>query len=258
MRYRSCRHSARLFLCAVTSLVLTFIAPLEGAAQVAIRPALGLQTMTFIGDRPVSQPISAGEDREDRLGGGITGPQNGIRLQFEILSEESDLIRFPLSLEYYFLSGTTTYQLPTLGPRRQSWTFDHTANIASAGVGVMVAPFDNPDVYLLVEAKGNYIFPTSLESRIYYADNNETIQRNVVEPAPGTFRIGGYTRLGAQLEFFEPLLLDFSFGVGALNLISKETDPAEQRNLLIVDSELREPEQTIPYFGLNMSVIWKL
>lgn len=258
MRYRSCRHSARVFLCASIYALLVFASSIPAVAQVTIRPSLGLQTMTFVGDKPVTQPISPGPDREERLGGGMVGPHVGARLQFEVASQENAIIRFPLSLEYYFLDGATTFSLSTFGGRKQRLTFTHTANIASGGLGVMVAPTKNPTVYLLAEAKANYIFPTSLEARIYYSDKNETIQQNTVEPSPGIFRIGGYARLGAQLEFFEPLLMDFSVGYGALNLFGKETDPAEERNILIIDSEIREPEETIGYLGLNISLIWKL
>lgn len=259
MRYRSCLHSVRIFLCAsVLCMFLTLAFNVPVHAQVVIRPALGLQTMTFIGDKPITQPISPGPDREERLGGGMTGPQVGTRLQFEIASEENAVLRFPLSLEYYFLGGATTFSLPTFGGRKQRLTFTHSANIASAGIGVMVVPVKNPSIYLLAEAKGNYIFPSSLEARIYYTDKNETIRQNEVEPAPGTFRIGGYGRIGAQVDFFEPFLLDFSVGYGALNLFGKETDPEKERNLLVIDSEIREPELTVGYLGLNISLIWKL
>lgn len=258
MRYRSCRHSAGMLVCASIVAFLALASGLPASAQVVIRPSLGLQTMTFGNNSPVAQPIAPGPDREDRLGGGMSGPQVGARLQFEVSSEENAIIRFPLSLEYIFLDGATTFALPTFSPRKQRLTFTHTGSIASAGIGVLVAPIKNPTIYLLAEAKGNYIFPSSLEARIYYSDNYETIQQNTVEPAPGIFRIGGYARIGAQLEFFEPFLLDFSVGYGALNLFGKETDAAEERNLLVVDSKLREPELTVGYLGLNISLIWKL
>lgn len=252
-------YPGKRFLMACACCILFLIVGSSAEAQVVIRPSLGLQTMTFNGDVPVSQPISPGPGQVERLGGGITGPQSGARLQFEVFDEESDLLRFPLSVEYYGLSGRTTFSLSTASiPRKQRLTFTHSANIASIGAGAMIVPFDLPAPYLLAEMKFNYISENNLHSRIFYSDNNETVQENNVKPANSATRIGAYVRLGAQLEFFEPLLLDVSAGFGALNLFGKETDPATQRNLLIVDNQRIEPEQTISYFGLNLSLIWKL
>ncbi len=247
------------FLTACACGILLLIVSSTAEAQVVIRPSLGLQTMTFNGDVPVNQPISPGPGQVERLGGGITGPQSGVRLQFEIFDEEKDLLRFPLSVEYYGLSGRTTFSFASASNRRkQRLTFTHSANIASLGAGAMIVPFDLPAPYLLAEMKFNYISENNLNTRIFYSDNNETVQENDVKPASSVTRIGAYVRFGAQLEFFEPLLLDVSAGYGALNLFGKETDPATQRNLLIVDNQRIEPEQTIGYIGLNLSLIWKL
>ncbi|MCE7935577.1 MAG: hypothetical protein DYG96_13450, partial [Chlorobi bacterium CHB2] len=62
----------------------------------------------------------------------------------------------------------------------------------------------------------------------------------------------------SQVEFFEPLLLDFSIGYGALNIGGRDTDPATQRNLLVVDNQRRDPEAIIGFVGVNFSIIWKL
>lgn len=253
---RPLQHYVAVLACSVL-FVLLFSH--EASSQVTIRPAIGLQTMTFNGDYPANQPISPGPGQVERLGGGITGPQSAVRLQFEIFDVEKDLLRFPVSVEYYGLSGRTTFSLSSGNmERKQRLTFTHTANIVSAGAGISIVPFDLPTPYFSAEMKANHIFPSNLNARIFYSDNDETAQENDVEPAPAYTRFGAYLRLGAQLEFFEPLLLDVSVGYGALNLFGKDTDPETQRNLLIVDSQRRETELTVGYIGLNMSLIWKL
>lgn len=258
MTYRL-SNPVQLLVCgAVLAALVLFDDPVQLQAQVTLRPSLGLQTITFNGAYPVSQPISPGPGQSERLGGGIVGPQSGVRLQFEIFDEEKDALRFPLSFEYYSLNGRTTFSLASGNlDRKQRLTFVHSAQILSGGLGAMIIPFDLPSVYFQAEAKANYIPASNLNARIFYADNGETIQENDVEASPDVFRVGAYVSIGAQMEFFEPFLLDFSLGYGALNLFGRVEDPDSGRQLLIVDP-INQPEVTIGYVGLNMSLVWKL
>ena len=67
-----------------------------------------------------------------------------------------------------------------------------------------------------------------------------------------TFRLGGFVRAGAQLPFFDPFLLDFSAGIGILNMGLKGST-----NLLVVERRAAD-EENLQYFSVGMSLIWKL
>lgn len=239
--------------------LLFFLAGTRADAQVTIQPSLGLQTMTFNGDYPARQPISPGNDRNLPLGGGFSRPYSGLRLQGEIFPSSNDMIRIPVSLEYFHLVGSSTFSITSFSSsRRQRLTLTHTADVISIGTGVTVSLFDVPTLYVSGEMKGNFIPATSLNSRVFYSDSDETRFENTSSPKPATFRLGAFIKVGSQVEFFKPLLLDFNVGYGALNLIGKETDPNKSANILVVDSELAAPETTVGYFSLGLGVVWKL
>jgi hypothetical protein len=249
-------------LLAAVIVALGTISAIPAAAQFSMRPSLGLQTMWFNGDYPVSQPISPGNNRDLPLGGGMMSSNNGVRLQLELIPSDSSMIRIPVAVEYYDMSGKTTFSASSASEeRKKRYLFRHDASLISVGAGVTANFFTFPSLYFGVEGKLNYLPATSLYSRLYYVDKDETLERGerTFHPSPeAETRLGLYLRVGTQLDFFEPFLLDFSLGYGAMNLALKETDPAKQRNLLIVDSERHDPELTIGYIGIGFSVLWKL
>lgn len=225
-----------------------------------LRPSIGVQTLWFNGDYPVRQDISPGNSRDLPLGGGVIGPSNGLRLQLELIPDVNGILRFPISAEAYFLSGKTTFAITRVNevPTKR-WTFTHTAQIFSAGAGVTALFFKLPTtLYFSAEGKVYYLPSTTLLSRIYNADTDETLEERELIPDPDNhLRYGAYVRVGTQVEFFEPLLLDFSVGYGGLNIWGKNTDPESQRNLMVVDPR-NAPETTLGYIGLGFSVIWRL
>lgn len=231
----------------------------SGGGMPIIQPSIGVQTMWFNGDYPVSQDISPGSDRELPLGGGVLGSSNGIRLGLEVIPEEGSIIRFPVTLEAFFLNGKTTFPFSRLNERPvKLLTYTHRASIFAAGAGVTLSFFKRHTLYFSAEAKFHYIPATSLTPRLYNAETDETIsEQNFVPDSSAHTRFGAYLKLGSQVEFFEPFMLDFSIGYGGLNLAGKNTDPATQRNLMVVDRR-NAPEVTLGYIGLGFSIIWKL
>ena len=228
------------------------------SAQVILHPSLGIQTFAFTGNALAAQPMAPNSDRALPLGGGLEGGQFGMRLQLEVMSDKDAILRFPISLEYFGLNGKTTFGVSSRqAVRKQRITFTHDASVLSANIGATAAFFDERKLYISGELKGVYLPPTSLYTRLYYADNDSTVLDAEIEPFAGAFRIGGFLRAGAQLPFFDPFLLDFNVGVGALNLLLKDTDPELQENLLVVEKRTAE-EGTLRYFSIGMSVIWKL
>jgi hypothetical protein len=229
--------------------------------HVMFHPSIGVQTMWFNGDYPISRDISpeSSSNRDLPLGGGVLGSSNGLHLGLEVIPSRGSIIRFPLSLDAFFLSGKTTYAASRLTEHPvKRWTFTHTGNIFSAGAGVTASFFDLPSLYISAEAKVNYIPSTHLTSRIYDAEADTTIRQvDVVPDSSAHWRYGAYIKVGTQVEFFEPFILDFSVGYGGLNLWGKNTDPATQRDLMVVDPR-NSPETTLGYIGIAFSVIWKL
>lgn len=233
----------------------------EGKAQFTVHPSLGVQTMWFNGDYPVRQPISPGISRDLPLGGGMMSSNNGARLQVELIPQPEGIIRFPLSVEYYDMTGKTTfsYSAPT-ETRKKRLLFRHEASLISVGLGATANFFTLPSLYFGAEGKFNYIPATTLTSRIYYVDNDETIPNGLqsIHPSPDPeSRIGLFLKMGTQLDFFEPFLLDVNVGYGLVNMAGKDTDPATQHNLLVVDNQRHDPEVTIGYIGIGFSLIWK-
>ncbi len=222
-------------------------------AQVVIHPSLGLQTFSFLGEPLASQPMSPGTERALPLGGDISSAQAGFRLQAEIMGNKDAILRFPVSVEYWGMNGKTTFSLTTRhATRSQRLTFTHSASVMSANLGITAAFFDKQKVYVSGELKGVYFPATNLHSRIYFADSDETVQESETAPMEEKFRLGGFLRAGAQLPFFDPFLLDFSAGVGILNLGLKGSS-----NLLVVERRAAD-EENLQYFSIGMSLIWKL
>lgn len=242
-------------------------APLEPAVsnRLRIRPMLGVQTMWFNGDYQANRPLSPVGDEVAALGGGMMGSSNAVHVEVEVIPAGSSMLRFPLSFDAFFLSGKTTFAGSAAGsiePRRL--TFNHTANIYSIGTGVRASFFRSPSLYLSAEARFNFIPPSELNTRLYSALTDETItERTVIIDSNSYFRVGAYMKVGTQVEFFEPLLLDFSVGYGVLNLAGKETQAGKVRDLLVIepydDNSFRpSSEMTLGYIGLGFGIIWKL
>ncbi len=248
----------RLLILLFVTLTLTTV---ESPAQIALRPSLGVQTMWFNGANDIKQPISPGADRELPLGGGMNGTHPGLQIQLDLFPSAESMFHFPIVLEAYSLVGKTTFAAsPVSEPRKRRWLFRHSAEVYSVGAGFTMNFFEGlPTVYMSVLGKMNFIGSSELLSRIYFTDNNETVSERTVFPdSVSKTRFGGYIKVGAQVEFFEPLMLDFSFGYGALNIGGRETDPELQRNLLVVDNLRRDPETIVGYLGVGFGIIWKL
>ncbi|MBS1911630.1 MAG: hypothetical protein JST22_06570 [Bacteroidetes bacterium] len=227
----------------------------------ALHATLGVQTMWFNGDYPASAEISPGSADYLPLGGGIKGPNNGIRLGVEIFPQPGGAISFPMAVEAYFLSGKTTYPLTALTERpTKLLTLTHTANIfsAEAGVALTVIRFKYQQLYVSALAKANYIPSTSLTARQYYLQTDETlVEHKVVPDSSSHTRFGAYLKFGVRAEFFDPLMLDFSIGYGGLNLLNRNKNAATSRDLLVVDPN-NAPETVLGYIGVGFSIIWRL
>lgn len=224
--------------------------------QMTIQPQFGLQTMWFNGDYPIRQPISPGNDRTLPLGGGIIGNTNAVHGEIELIPSSDSFYRIPVVAEAYFMNGKTTFAASrSTDPQPKRWLFQHSGMIYSAGTGITLTPLTNKAFYLSIEGRINYIPSTELISRIYYSNTGEVIDERTFYPDTLDHVRGGmYIKAGVQVDFFEPFMLDFSFGYGAINLFGKETDPSRARNLLVVDDRPTS-EVTIGYIGFGLSAI---
>jgi hypothetical protein len=235
----------------------------SGPPHVIIQPAIGVQTMWFNGNYPINRDISPEDasvsNRDVPLGGGVIGSSNGLHLGLEVIPYEGSILRFPISFEAFFLSGRTTYAASLLSEHPlKRLTFTHTGNIFSAGAGVTASFFKLPSLYFSLEGRINYIPSTKLYTRLYAPENDSTIGESTVIPdSSAHLRYGAYLKVGTQVEFFEPFILDFSVGYGGLNLWGKNTNPATARDLFVVDPR-NSSETTLGYIGVGFSVIWKL
>ena len=132
---------------ALLVLGMLIVSSTDLAAQVTLRPSLGLQTFSFIGNAPAADPLAPVGARNEPLGGGFDGGQPGARLQLEISSDKDAILRFPLSLEYFSFDGKTTFSVTSRSSGRpQRLTFTHTGNILTANLGVTAAFFEQPEI----------------------------------------------------------------------------------------------------------------
>jgi len=250
--------SLRLATLALLLLLPALFGTQHLSAQMTILPQLGLQTMWFNGDYPVRQPISPGSDRTLPLGGGVIGNTNAVHGQIELIPSPESIFRIPVIAEAYFMNGKTTFAFSSSrDPNPKRWLFQHSGTMFSLGTGLTINPLKNRNFYLSFEGRVNHIPSTELVSRVYFTNTGEVIDEQIFEPDTiAHTRIGAYIKAGVQVEFFEPFLIDFSVGYGAINLLGKETDPARARNLFVVDNR-NSPELTLGYIGFGLSVIFK-
>src|SRR5688572_25302054 len=80
-------------------------------AQFQIRPLAGIQTILFNGDNQARRPISPGNDPALAFGGGLSTSNNGLRIGLELVPEPGGMIRIPISAEYYWFDGKTTFAI---------------------------------------------------------------------------------------------------------------------------------------------------
>jgi len=243
---------------ALTALAVVFGTTTVAMGQTVVRPQIGIQTMWFNGDYPVRQPISPGVSRDLPLGGGVMGNSNGLHVGLDIIPDLEGALRFPVVAEAFFLHGKTTFAASRISDREtKRWTFTHTATVYSFGAGIGASFFTGPTLYAQAEGRVFVIPQTDLHSRIYLLESDATITETLLHPDTTTrIRYGLYGKLGTQVPFYEPFMIDFSIGYGVVNLAGKESNVEDQRNLLVVDN-LPAPEVTIGYIGLGLSLIYK-
>jgi hypothetical protein len=242
-------------------LSVALLAAVPAAAQFGARPFVGIQTMIFNGDNQAQRPISQGTDETLPFGGGLTSANNGVRVGLEVVPDPEGILRFPIIAEYYWFDGKTTFAVPSGNRRVQQLRLQYTANMFSGGVGVTASFFNKAVASLYVSAEGrfNYFPPTKLTSRRFYLDNDELVgtERTITPSSEARSRFGAIIRLGTQADFFDPVLLDFTIGYGALNLGGKNLDPATQRDLLTAEPTLQTPERTLGFITFGLSAIWQ-
>ncbi|HVK40015.1 MAG TPA: hypothetical protein VNA88_15900 [Candidatus Kapabacteria bacterium] len=247
----------------VTLAVAAIIAlvPAPSAAQFDTRPSLGIQTMLFNGDNQARRPISQGTDVMLAFGGGLSSANNGIRFGLEVVPDPEGVLRFPIVAEYYWFDGKTTFAVPSNNRRVQQLRLHYTANMFSGGLGVTASFFNKAvaSLYFSAEGRFNYFPSTTLTSRRFYLDNGELIgaERSITPDTEARTRIGAVIRMGTQADFFDPVLLDFTIGYGALNLGMKDTDPETQRDLLTAEPTLNTAERTLGFITFGLSAIWR-
>jgi len=241
-------------------LFLVTVANINLSAQPVILPSVGLQTLTFAVDTGhiLVQKLHV-------LGANFSGPHNGFRLQAELLLDKNSIIRFPISLEGFFIHGVETQK--ALGPpipltvSRGRVKIMHDAMMFSGNIGLGLTWLrikKYADFYATAEAKLNYLPPTTISASYFDASTDVEYQyKENTTHKDSWFRVGSYFKGGIQVPFFEPLMIDFSGGYGFINLLGKYKEEG-QHTLFSVDRDVHEPETTIPYWGLGLSLIYKL
>jgi hypothetical protein len=245
----------------IVVVVIASIASLPAQAQFEVRPTVGIQTIIFNGDNQARRAISPGNDVTQAFGGGLSSANNGAKVGIEIVPDPAGLIRIPISAEYYWFDGKTTFAVPSTDRRVQQLRLQYSANMLSVGAGVKAAFVSalQTTLYLSAEGRFNYIPPTTLTSRRFYLDNGSLVspELSIKPTTEAQSRFGAVVKFGTQADFFDPVLLDFSIGYGAINLGGKNTDPETERDILVAEPTLTSTERTLGYITVGLSVLWQ-
>lgn len=246
------------------SVVLAFITLFGCAttrAQFAVRPVAGIETIVFNGDNQARRPISPGNDINASFGGGLTSANNAVHLGVELVPDPLGVLRFPVSAEYYWFDGKTTFYVPSDDGRIRQLRLHYMANMLSVGTGIKASFFngEKATLYFSGEGRFNYIPATKVTSRQYFLDTGEpATQEQSYVPSGALSRFGAVLKIGTQADFFDPVLLDFSIGYGAVNLAGKNTDVNTQRDILVAEPTLTSTERTLGFVCVGLTVIWTL
>lgn len=246
----------------VIATVATVCISITAHAQLIVRPLAGIQSMVFNGDNQARRPISPGTDPALSFGGGLSTSNNGVRIGLELIPDPESVIRIPFTAEYYWFDGKTTFAVPSNTGRIEQLRYHFSANMLSIGTGIKASFFNKSKLSLYVSGEGrfNYIPPTTLSSRLFFFDNGELLapEATIAPDTVGRGRFGAVVKIGTQADFFDPLMLDFSIGYGAVNLVGRDNDSTSMRDILTAEPQLRTAERTLGFITFGFSILWVL
>lgn len=216
-----------LTLAAVAAIILV-IGSLSAQAQIRYRVAGGLSTAWIINDNPATDRIVPATDSLEYFGGGFDGMQVGFGIRFWADLDKQKTFRVPIGIDYYNFEGAQTQTSST-----NSIAIRHNMDVIATTIGFEAAliefPFAFARMYAGIEARPTFFSASNVDVRLVTKSTDTTI---VVEQSysnkESQFRLGALGRLGIEGELIYPVFVNTSVGVGALNLIGRDTTPVSE------------------------------
>lgn len=209
----------------------------------------GLSTSRIIGDNPGAKPMVERDSTKPAVNGGsFDGFQPGIVLKLNFKIDKQGNFEIPIGFEYNFLRAAERIPIS----KYTTASLNHSVDIPAISIGFnyhfLKFPLANVKAYIGLETRLNFIQSGiwRREIRYGYLDTTDILERKTKVPAT---RLGGVLHLGIEGEISEPVFINTTFGIGAMNLIGRDNSRGE----LLTFSRYNEIEESIVfnyYFSL--------
>ncbi|MEM4260712.1 MAG: hypothetical protein QXG00_05740 [Candidatus Woesearchaeota archaeon] len=209
----------------------------------SIHIIFGLSTSRILGDNPGAKPMVERDTSKPAVNGGsFDGFQPGFVLKLNFKIDKNGNFEIPLGFEYNSLRAAERVPIS----RYTTATLYHSVDVPAVSIGFNYLffkfPLANVKAYIGLETRLNFIQSGTWRREIKYGylDTTDILERKTKVPAT---RLGGIIHLGFEGEISEPLFINTSFGLGAMNLIGRDNSRGE----LLTFSRYNELEESIVY-----------
>ncbi|MFC2131510.1 hypothetical protein ACFLSQ_08750 [Bacteroidota bacterium] len=225
-----------------------------------VKFSVGLSTIQILGNNLATKPFEHEEAGIYMFGGSFDQSQSGLKLEALFALDNEEIFEIPVGFEYYFYKGREKEQMQGLSDRK----FRHDVNIMTFVLGFNYSFFKfNPlnsvaKFYVGLDTRSSIIFQGRFEQITNDVEQNifETLTYDTKEDA---FRLGGVLKLGLNGRLYEPLYVDFSAGIGIMNLIGKDDNRGELLTPFKHTVRYNEDEENLVYnYHLTMMLQVKL
>lgn len=205
--------------------ILLIAGTLSTQAQIRYRVAGGLSTAWIINENPATDRIVPATDSLEYFGGGFDGMQVGYGIRFWADLDKQKTFRVPIGIDYYQFEGAQTQSSST-----SSIAMRHEMDVIATSIGFEAAliefPFAFARMYAGIEARPTFFSASTVDVRLVTKSTDTTIvDERTFSNKPSQFRLGALGRFGIEGELIYPVFVNTSVGVGALNLIGRDTTP---------------------------------
>lgn len=231
----------------LTTLIFIVVFASQLPAQVRFRLGTGLSTQWILNDNPATYRM-VGED-SSVTGGSFDGMQFGWGIRAYADLDKQKTFRVPIGFDYTSYTGaqswSATYNTVFLKHTSQAYTM-----LAGFEYSFLEFPLAFARVYSGVELRGTMFTNNTIQKAYTYANDIPSTDETI-KTKPDAFRLGALARLGIEGEIYYPVFLNTSVGLGAVNLIGRDTKPTSEGGrgeLLTPDRRNEGPE----------SIVWQL
>jgi|DewCreStandDraft_4_1066084.scaffolds.fasta_scaffold00022_273 hypothetical protein len=220
----------------------------------SIHLLFGLSTSRIIGDNPGAKPMVERDSTKPAINGGsFDGFQPGFVLKMNFKIDKNGNFEIPLGFEYNFLRAAERIPIS----KYTTATLKHSVDIPAVSIGFnylfLKFPYANVKAYIGLEARVNFVQSGTWRREIKYGYLDTTDAKEIKTKVPAT-RLGGVLHIGFEGEIVEPLFINTSFGLGAMNFFGRDNSRGE----LLTFTRFNELEESIVYnYYFNLMIQYR-